>query len=247
MLKKEKLLEISKNLSSNQDDFISAFRKNLFQYVDDKDITIKDISEKADIPFSTLNSFLYGKSKDIKLSTAIKLSKALNISIDELVGANTICDTTRKSISICRNLPENDLYLVRWFIRYLEKENSKTEPNKRYVSIMELDYMDGNLKITTNYKKIDISNVIEFYSQKIFFGINMPCENYMPYYTPYNILLIANDRNPLPSEHVLIRIGKYLWIVKTDRNYNFYSVRDGKYRCSKNDIDEIIGYVCYVI
>ena len=47
-------------------------------------ITIKDISEESSIPFSTLNTFLYGNSKDIKLSTAVKLAKALNVSIDEL-------------------------------------------------------------------------------------------------------------------------------------------------------------------
>ena len=52
-------------------DYVSAFRHNLFKYIDEKDITIKDISEKADIPFSTLNSFLYKDAKDMKLSTAV--------------------------------------------------------------------------------------------------------------------------------------------------------------------------------
>ena len=65
-MNKEKLKKISKNLSANSDDFMSAFRKNMFMYIDEKDITIKDISEESCIPFSTLNTLLYGNSKDIK-------------------------------------------------------------------------------------------------------------------------------------------------------------------------------------
>ena len=66
MMNKEKLKKISRNLSANSDDFMSAFRRNMFMYIDEKDITIKDISDESDVPFSTLNTFLYGNSKDIK-------------------------------------------------------------------------------------------------------------------------------------------------------------------------------------
>ena len=114
MLTKEKLKEISTHLSADRTDYISAFRKNLFMYIEDKDITIKDISEASGVPFSTLNTFLYGDSKDAKLSTAVKLAHALGVSIDELVGAYTINSITRESLSICRNLPDNELYLIRW-------------------------------------------------------------------------------------------------------------------------------------
>ena len=77
MLTKEKLKEISTHLSADRTDYISAFRKNLFMYIEEKDITIKDISEASGVPFSTLNTFLYGDSKDAKLSTAVKLGNQL--------------------------------------------------------------------------------------------------------------------------------------------------------------------------
>ena len=100
---KEKLCGISRKLTSNRENFIAAFRKNLFMYSDEKDITLKESAENADIPFSTLNSFLYGSSKDIKLSTAVKLAHALDVSIDELVGADTLSGLSRESIAICRS------------------------------------------------------------------------------------------------------------------------------------------------
>ena len=47
MMNKEKLKKISRNLSANRDDFISAFRHNLFMYIEEQDITIKEISEEV--------------------------------------------------------------------------------------------------------------------------------------------------------------------------------------------------------
>ena len=246
-MEKEKLKELSLKLSSDENDYMSAFRKNMFMYVDEKDITIKEISETADIPFSTLNSFLYGKTNDVKLSTAVKLAKALKISIDELVGAETISDVSRESIAICRNLPDNALYLIRWYIRYIDSLNKKNEPHRRYVSIMELECNhNGNLKITTNYRHIDITDIGEEYRSKVFFGITMPCEHYMPTYSPYDILLIANDRDAKANENVLIRTDGNLFLAKRKIENGiakYYSIRDGKYRIDEKDVDEVIGYI----
>ena len=247
MMNKEKLKKISRNLSANSNDFMSAFRKNMFMYLEEKDITIKEISEEADVPFSTLNTFLYGDSKDIKLSTAVKLAKALNVSIDELIGAETINEVSRESISICRNLPDNALYLIRWYIRYIDSLNKKNEPHRRYVSIMELECNhNGNLKMTTNYRHIDITDIGEEYRSKVFFGITMPCDNYMPIYSPYDILLVANDREPYYNENSLLRIDGQLRIAKRrveNGLAKYYSIRDGKFRINENDVDEVIGYI----
>ena len=251
MLKKEKLRKISKELSANRVDYMSAFRQNLFRYVDDKDITLKEISEKADIPFSTLNTFLYGSSRDIKLSTVVRLAHALDVSIDELVGTETINEVSRESIAICRNLPDNAVYLIRWYIRYIDSLNKKNEPHRRYVSVMELECnQNGNLKITTNYRHIDITDIGEEYRGKVFFGITMPCDHYMPTYSPYNILLIANDRNPQFNENSLLRIGGCLFIAKRrieNGVAKYYSIRDGKYRIDEKDVDEVVGYIATII
>ena len=82
-MQNEKLKKLSLKLVSNPDDWMSSFRKNIDMYISEKDITIRELSEVADINFETLKSFIYGDAKDCKLSTAIKLAKALHISIDE--------------------------------------------------------------------------------------------------------------------------------------------------------------------
>lgn len=251
MLKREQLLEISKNLTTNPNDFTAAFRQNLFKYIESDDITLADISNASGIPYATLNSFLYGKSQNVRIDNVVKLAKTFGVSIDELVGADTLQVLTKESLAMCRNLPENDLYLVRWFIRYLTQLNSKIEPNKRYVSVM-MPLMDnnGDFKVTSDYEKVEITNLEEPFRSKIFMGFHIICDHYMPYYAPGNIILIANDRPPKPTEHAVVRVGKYLFIIRRvieDGIAKYYSVRDDKYRIDEAEVDELIGYIAHTI
>lgn len=247
MINQKKLAEISKLLTTNQEDFTSAFRQNLFTYLKDPDITLHKLSEEADVAYATLNSFLYGKSQNVRVDNVVKLAKALNVSVDELVGADTLHDLTKESLAMCRNLPENDLYLVRWFIRYLNDLNSKSEPNKRCISaIVPTLNNNGDFQVSANYEKIEITNLPEPLRSKIFVGCRIVSDYYMPHYIPGDIILIANDRPAKPNENVIVRVDKFLYIVNRRLENGiskFYSIRDGKYRIDESNVDELIGYI----
>lgn len=250
MLEKEKLKEISRNLTTNEDDFTSAFRQNLFKYLENKEITLADISSESGIPYATLNGFLYGKTQNVRIDNVVKLAKTFNVSIDELVGADTLHALSKESLAMCRNLPENDLYLVRWFIRYLDGLNKGLEPNKRYVSVMmPKQTNDGNFEVTADYEKIEITNLEEPLRSKIFMGFNIICDHYMPYYSSGDVILIANDRPPRYSEHAVVRAGNYLFIIQRiveNGVAKYYSIRDGKYRIDESEVDELIGYIACI-
>ena len=246
-MENELLKKLSMDLCADKHNYMKSFRKNVDMYISQREITLREVSEIAEIPFDTLKNFLYRDSADCKLSTAVKLARAFNVSIDELVGAETINEVSRESIAMCRNLPDNALYLVRWYIRYIDSLNRKNESNKRYISVMKLDCnQNGNLKITTEYKHIDITDIDKEYSCKVFFGITMPCDHYMPAYSPYDILLIANDRQPTAHENSIIRVNGCLFIAKK-KNNEYFSIRDGKFRLKEQEIDEHIGYVACTI
>ena len=109
---------------------------------------------------------------------------------------------------------------------------------------------NGNLKITTNYRHIDITNIGEECRGKVFFGITMPFEHYMPTYSPYDILLIANDRNANINENALIRIDGNLFLAKRkveNGSAKYYSIRDGKFRINEDDVDDVVGYIVGVL
>ena len=245
----------TKNMKKNNEDFsvlnngnfMETLRENVHTMRKEKNWTIRKLAEKADLSEDTLGPFLGGKSKDCNLSTLIKLAKALDVTLDELVGVDTNSKITRESLSICRKLPDNAVYLIRWYIRYIESLNRNNEPGKRYVSVMQLECNHhGNMKITSNYKHIDISHVNGEYRHKIFFGIKIPCEHYMPVYSPYDTLLIANDRIPAYNEHCLLRISNHLFLgrKKIENGItNYYSILGGKFKFSENEVEEVVGYV----
>lgn len=249
-MNKKKKSDISGSLVKNSVELSEHFRENLLFYVGKNNMTMVELANKSGIPINTINSFLHRISNDMKISNVARIAKTLNISIDELISSDTMHDLTKESLALCRNLPENDLYLVRWFIRYLHGLNTQNEPNKRYISVMEVECnSNGNLKITSQYRHVDITDVDCEIKGKAFFGITIPCDHYMPIYSPYDILLIANDRFPTAKENCLIRMNGLLHIAKRNVENSvpkYYSIRDGKYRVDESDIDEIIGYIAYV-
>lgn len=250
MIKDKKLKEIAKHLVTNDTDFMSSFRHNVLLYISDNEITLNDLADWSGLSVDTLKSVVYKNLKDCKLSTAVALAKALNISIDELVGAETINPITKENISVCRNLPDNALYLVRWFIKHQQFLCSQRPKDRKFVSIMHAQCAyNGNLKLTNDYTQLDITDLSKEIVGKIFFGIQIPCEHYMPHYSPYDILLMANDRQPMFHETSAIVVDRNLYFARRKVENGvakYYSIRDGKYRCDEKDVDEIVGYICYI-
>ena len=63
-----------------------------------KNLTIKELSNISNIPFSTLNKICSNITKDPHISILLKLSKALNCDINTLCGINNIIDFQDKII-----------------------------------------------------------------------------------------------------------------------------------------------------
>jgi len=62
---------------------IKNVAKNIRKYR--KGVSLKKLAEKADIPVTTLEQIYYRCRNDILASTLIKIAKALQIPVDELV------------------------------------------------------------------------------------------------------------------------------------------------------------------
>lgn len=247
MKKKEKLKEISSKLISDRENFMSAFRANLFMYLKFKCLTLNDLSSEADISFSTLNTFLYGKGQTMLLTNAVKLARALEISIDELVGSETISTDVRDVVKMCRILPEQDVHLVQWMVHYLYDQSKICEPSRQCVSVMKPELNNhGDLEITFEFEKVDISEFDQQMRTKISMGIVLGHDYYMPRYSHTDIILIANDRPAKPNEICLIRAHKSLYLARhkeIEGDSKFFSIRDGKEWLEKTDVSEVMGYV----
>ena len=257
MLEMKQLRKLSKNLVAEPDNYIHSFRKNLDMYISQKEITLAELAELADLPLSTLRSFVYGDSKDCHVSTVVKLARVLGVSCDELLGSGTISPQTCESLQLVRQLPESFTHFVRWAIHYHYAALTSARVSERAVEIMAASVSNaGNLVMTNDFDIIDISCLSDEIRPKIFMGIRIPTNDYLPNYSEGDILLIANDRIPRPTEHVIIHVAENMWIVnrKAEKNpqtgevrTNFYSIRDGINRGSSEDTSMIIGYVVKVL
>jgi len=62
--------------------------KNLAKIRKEKGLTQEALAQKAGISFHTLVKIEGGKIKNPRIDTVMKLAKALNVSVDKLLGSN---------------------------------------------------------------------------------------------------------------------------------------------------------------
>ena len=231
--------------------YIDIFRRNIDKLMEEHDYTIKETAEIADLSYDTFKTFLYDKeAKDCRLSTAVKIARAFHISIDELVGADTIEPKGLESIKIYRTLPEGSRRFLDWQIQnqqYLHQQHS----GKKIANIMvPLCSGNGNLKLTNDYEIQDITHLGDELTYKIFLGIKIPCLHYLPHYTEGDVLLLANDRTAMKGENTVIQIEGNLMItnrVMEEGKPYHYGLWDKKFRIAENEDVDVLGYVAKIL
>lgn len=249
--------QLSQRLVAEPDDYMHSLRANLYMYIGEKDITLQQISDEADIPISTLKTLCYGDARDCHISTVIKLARVFHVSVDELIGSGTISSQTCESLQLMRTLPESFTYFVRWIIRFYRDMLISNPVREKAVEVMRPSCSgEGNLLVTSDMEVSDISDYVPDIRTKIFMGITIPCNNYEPYYFSGDILYIAHDRRPRESEHVIVCIAGCMWILKSRREVvspedntvitRYYTIRDDKFFVTGDDIDSVMGYVVKV-
>lgn len=251
-MEKKKLNELSIKLTSNRDDFMYSFRKNVDLYVAEKDITLSNIAESADIPFSTLRTFLYGDSNDCKLSTAVKLARALGVSIDELVGAETIEPETRECIALSRNLKDHNRYVIRSFVRHQYNTHGNKDGIEKEISVFLPECRNGRLLTTNIYKPLVIDHLDNSTRSRVCMGIKVPCHHYEPYFMKNEILLLGSDRDGFNNEKCVVsHNGNYYICIKKitttadgKKDIKYVSLMDGhNVLFTPSTIDDKIGYI----
>lgn len=246
----KKIRIFEEKLVSNPTNFIDSFRKNIFHLMDTRDLSLRELSEKADMPFETLKSFLYGNAKDCKLSTAVKIATAFEISIDELVGAETIHPLSRQSLAMCRKMPDYVVYLIRSFIRHQYQLQSQCDVNSVNIPVLLPECQNGYLQTTNITETVCIDHLTNGLKSKICIGLKVPCEHYEPFYMPNEIVLLAADRDGQHNERCVVSYRgnfffakKIFYIENGEKKFKYVSLIDGKNEILPKDIDDKLGYV----
>ena len=248
-MKKPKNLE--KKLVKNPKNPTSALRQNVDILMDIYGYTLSETSEKADISFEKFKSFFYGKSDEVRLSTAVKLARLFGLSVDELCGAETVSNEMEEYINMYKALPEYSKYLVRYFIAHQNNiYQRRAVSGKKVISVLKPQCVDTYLQTTNVTEELCIEHLDEKVKSKVSIGLRIPCEHYMPFYSPHDILLIAADREATHGERCVIEMNNNLFIVEK-RNHikngvktsEYVSLMNGRFTVPATNIDYKIGYI----
>lgn len=237
--KNQKKLELS--MVKNSDDWVSALRQNLYTLLDQPGVSVRSLAETAGVNYDTFKGFLYGDSKNCKVGPLVKIAQAFGLSLDGLVGAGTVSDRERALVLNFRALPPAIAYYYEWTLSQMV--GGPAALSEQSVPLLKpIIWPDGSLHISPELGSYNVAGLKQSVSAKIKAALVLPCDYYMPLYSPYHVLFLANDREPLKGEHSVVVISHEL-IITEIKNGGCYSLRDGGFRCPVSSVDQVIGYI----
>lgn len=248
-MKSEKNTNLRCHLVSNSENYMQCFRDNIGVMRTKLGWSVRVLAEKANMSEDTLQNFLKSKSKDCNLSTAVKLARAFGVSVDELVGCETLSHTTRESLSIFAELPKGEQDVIRWLIRHMNKEYQELPKGTKAIRVMTPKCINGSLNATKEWDYFTINDLPSDVQPKVFMGFRVPCVHYMPVYNNGDILLIGNDRAPISGEHCVVKANNNLYIVRCKRiggKVDYYSIIKDVVKAVDSNA-EIVGYIAHVV
>ena len=104
-----------------------GFRENLKSELDFQGLYVKELAEKSNISRRTLDNYLRDNASDPTVGNAVKIAKALGVSVEYLVtGMDSATPRSIKSevidlINDINYLSDDDLKLVKDFVTRLKK------------------------------------------------------------------------------------------------------------------------------
>lgn len=229
--------------------FFNALLRNLDDYLKKTKTSLREFSEKTDIPLETLRSIVYHKTNTCRMPTAIAIAKQLDMTLDELVDSGLIEQEVREGMKMIKSFSYSERQLLRWYVRKIHSRHMKY-PGKKMVTIMNPVCVGGSLKSNNEYSALDVSDLPSMIMQTAFFGIVIPCDCYIPHYFKGNILLLSSDRNPYKGEHCVINVENNIYIVsfhEEDGKMKFRSIINKMPLPFEAKAADIVGYISYVL
>lgn len=187
-----------------------------------RDITLNQLAEEADIPLETLRNIYYGKVKDTKVSTLLKLAKTLNVSVDWLAGNGVLTEKEREIISNYRTCGAHGKSLIELVSKFeamaafreRTKEGSHVIP--RLVPIGHIT--DGILYNSCNTLEMETTNDLAY------LGIEITTNNFAPAYCKDDVILLEN-RFPEDGERAVFFDGLKAYFRLYEREGRKYRLK----------------------
>lgn len=172
-------------------------------------LSTKALAELSGVPEDTIKNIRYGRVKDAKLITAMKLADALDCSLDELVGREEYSHSEQALIHTFRQLnPGSQEFVLSVcdFESCLAVEYIDNSPIKRDITVFTpTGHMeDGMIYDSCSFTQLDIRDYIDRYGEdNIQCGLYITSDDFRPVYNKGDVLLICT-KPPHPGDTAII-------------------------------------------
>ena len=213
--------------------------KRLKTLLSGKQLSIDEFAEMCDLPVETVKNVYYGRTADPKISTVMKMAKALNISVNCLMGQ---CPHTTEEKILLQNFRSCGKH-GRSLISLTERESLTC--HKIPCMIPQGEILKG-----INYSECQMVE-IETKKSEAYVSIQMTSNELVPLYCKDDIILVEN-RFPKHKEYGVFYIGGKIFIrryLEEEKQYRLQCLHgygtDMIYK--RMDQIEYVGTCCGVI
>lgn len=154
-----------------------------------RNITLQQLSDQSGVPLETLRNFYYNKINEPKASTILKLSNALDLSMNYLCGDLLYKDDERALLLNYRNASDRGKSVIQLFARVESELAAAERASDKYVITCLIPI--GNVCDGIKYHSCDAVK-IETDNPDAFLALQIPTNNYAPAYCAGDRILLAN-------------------------------------------------------
>lgn len=181
---------------------------------------MQQLADVCNLPLETIRNIYYGKSVDPKLSTALKIADAFQLSVNCLIGKCPHTLSERTLIENYRSCGKHGKSIIDLIARY-EAGATKVERENNGKHKIPCLFPQGDIRKGIIYDLCE-TNDIQTEEDDAYIGIQMTNNDLTPYFCKGDILLFE-DRFPRNGEIASFLKGERAYIRK-------FIEEDGQYR-----------------
>lgn len=155
-----------------------------------KGISKDELAEMCDLPLETIKNIYYGKTTDPKISTVLKISKALNISVNCIMGECSHSMEERALLGYFRECSDHGKRMALLVSKYealLAKEERESGEKRSVPCLIPQEDIHQGI----DYDKCEVKYVYTI-REEACMALKIINNDYVPTYCKGDILLIAN-------------------------------------------------------
>ncbi len=169
---------------------VTKLSEKLKEELKARNISINEFADICDLPIETVKNVYYGRTPDPKVSTLLKMGKALNLSLNCLLGECPHSKDEQKLLRNYRTCGNHGKSIIALVSKYeaLSTKRARESDNKHKIPCL---IPKGNMREGIQYDYCEVIDVTTT-SKEAYTGIKMITNDLVPLYCKNDIILIEN-------------------------------------------------------